>query len=214
LQFSFANGVFVEDSAGFKLTHPQFYFTHIARLRRLSRTLSRKQWRCVRCGEFYKSKPRRRKNEEPPHCRKCNSVLRLRPTANRIKARRTLARFHEHIRSKRDYFLWTVARFYAANYRVVTVPKWPLKEEIHYAVDSTTARKLCDSAYGRFIEMLKHKCKEFGTELIERKDKEWQRKTERAQEMRELENLQAVLRKARKALKYRNPALLHWRIPD
>jgi len=174
VKFAFSDGLFVEDSAGLRIPHPEFYFSHIGELRRLSRALSRK-------------KPRSR---------------------NRRKARHTLAKFHEHVSKKRDYFLWHVARYYASNYRVVVIPKWPLKEKIQYAVDSTTARKLCDSAYARFVEMLKHKCKEFGTELIERKDQRWQKELKRAMEVKGLESLQKILRKCRKAMKYRNPAHL------
>jgi transposase len=176
----FAEGLFIADSAGLRIPHPEFYFSHIERLRRLSRSLSRK-------------KP---------------------GSQNRRKARHTLAKFHEHIRRKRDYFLWHVARWYAANYRTVTIPKWPLKESIHYAVDSTTARKLCDSSYGRFVEMLRHKCNEFETELIERKDERWQNEKAKAGRVRELEQLQNVLTRSRKALRHRNPALLPWRKAD
>jgi transposase len=208
LKFAFTDGLFVQDSVGVKIPHPEFYFTHIGELRRLSRALSRKQFRCAACGEFYKSKPRRRKNEEPPTCRNCGVLLRLHATANRIKARHTLAMFHEHIRNKRDYFLWAVARLYAANYKIVTVPKWPLDKKIQYAVTSETARKLCDSAYGRFVEMLRHKCRELGTELIERKDVQWQEEMQKANQVQELEQLQVVLRKCRKALKYLDPRLL------
>ncbi len=167
LRFAFMDGLFITDSTGLQIPHPEFYFTSVKRLKRLSRSLSKK-------------KP---------------------GSNNRRKARHTLAKHHEHIRNKREYFLWSVARYYALNYGSVTVPKWPLEKKIQYAVSSRAARKLCDSAYGRFVEMIEHKCNELGTQFNQRKDAQWQIEIENLTEVAKREKLSVILRKAKKAVR-------------
>ncbi len=142
----FPGDVFMADSTGRIVEHPEFYGREIEVLRRLSRSLSRKHpahpgMKGQRKGDFR--------------------------GRNRLKAKRRLADWHEHIAAKRAYFLWAWARYYAANFREIIVPKWPLKQEIQYAMESKTARKLCDGAYGMFIKMLKQKSQEFGSKVIE-----------------------------------------------
>jgi transposase len=153
IEFIFADGLFLRDSDGREIEHPEFYWTEIAKVRRLSRSLSRK-------------KPGSR---------------------NRRKARRAMANWHERIANKRDYFLWHWARFYVTSYRQIIVPKWPLSKQIHYAVTSRQAMKLCDGAYARFLTMLRQKCEEFGTEFVERKDDRWEKEVIELTEVARLE---------------------------
>jgi len=119
---------------------------------------------------------------------------------NWYKARNTLIKWHERIENKRAYFLWNLARYYAKNFEKVTIQKWPLNKEIKYAIDNKTARRLCDGAYGKFIQMLKHKCNESGTEFIERKELSWQTEIERLTEQAKMEELTRVLRESKKAV--------------
>ncbi len=164
----FPGDVFLRDSLGNEIPHPEFYTRDIASLRRLSRAKDRKR----------------------PGSR------------NRRKARRQLARWHEHIANQRDAFLWPIARWYAMNFRRIEVPAWPLKTKIQYAFTSTKARKLCDASYGRFVTMLSQKCEEFKTELIVRKDEDqWQKEMWEAREVATLEAGTKLLHRGRRLVK-------------
>lgn len=172
LDFVFWGGVFLTDSEGREIPFPAFYWSQVETLRRLSRIKSRRQ-----------PKPGQRASR------------------NYRKARRALANWHEHITHKRDYWLWHLARFYALNCRQVVVPKWPLKGQIQYAVDSEEARALCDRSYGKFVAMLRQKCEEFGTEFVERKDSElWEQKVSQQREVAQLESLSKLLYRAKRRL--------------
>jgi len=119
---------------------------------------------------------------------------------NWLKARRALVKYQETTARKRDYFLWALARFYAAGYLKVEIPKWPLKEMIQYAATSSAARTLCDGAYGKFVAMLRHKCSEYETELLERKEEKWQERIRQLNEVARAEAIKPLLRKTRKML--------------
>ena len=185
ITFAFAGGVFLTDSDGLEIPFPQFYWSEIERLRRLSRSRSRKQ-------------PARPGKREDKSYR----------GRNLRKANRMLARWHERVARKRDYFLWHVALYYASRYQTVTVPQWPLKHEIHYAVTSKKAMKLCDAAYGTLIEKLRHKCREYGTELIVRKDEQWEREMQKLNEVARLEKTKVLGRRLRRALRNNDLAVL------
>jgi putative transposase len=158
--------VFLYDSEGFYVEHPEFYFSELSELQRLSRNLSRKKL----------------------------------GSRNRWKAKRTLRKWHDHIRNRRDYFLWGLARFYATNYKAVTVYERLWRYKIEYALTAHEAIRLCDGAYARFAQMLEHKCNEFGTSFILRKDQKWQREKEQLTERAKREALAQLLRKARRAV--------------
>lgn len=133
VRIEFPDKLFIRDSRGDVFEHPQFYFTHIEELRRLSRALSRK----------------------------------VKGSKNRKKARRTLAKFHDHIRNKRKYFLHKVANYYIINYDLIRIPKWPAKENIMHATNSRTAMKFCDASYALFIQILKHAASKSGKKIEE-----------------------------------------------
>lgn len=133
VKIGFENGLFLFDSEGGKIQHPEFYFTAIDELRRLGRSLSRK----------------------------------VKGSNNRKSARYTLKKWHERIANKRDYFLWQIANDYCNKYQTIEVPKLPLKEKIQQATTSRKAMKLCDAAYGLFIEKLKQKSEKNGNIIAE-----------------------------------------------
>ncbi len=133
VQIEFVDGLFLRDSHGREIPHPEFYFTHIDELRRLSRALSRKE----------------------------------KGSKNRRKARRTLAKFHEHIANKRKYFLWSIANEYVQQYDLIVIPKWPAKEKIMHATNSRTAMRFCDSAYALFLSILKQTAEKNGKKVEE-----------------------------------------------
>lgn len=207
IAFGWRENVFVIDSDGRKIDHPEFYTRQLDCLAYLNQKVARRlRWKCEDCKAInvkYKTVKRKKR------CMSCGSEnIHKYSSKNREKAKYTLSKFHEHIANKRSYFLWHVARMYAENYAKVIVQKWPLKKEIEYAVDNKTARRLCDGAYGKFIQHLKHKCNELGTEFIERKDLSWQKEIERLTEQANLETLARLLRQAKKTLKCQNPARL------
>ncbi len=204
IAFGLLNNMFIYDSTGFSIEHPEFYNNDLKRLAYLNRKVSRRtKWFCLNCKELndnYKTIWKGKK--KIINCIKCGSSdIIMKRSKNGMKAKRTLNKWHKHIARKRDYFLWHFARMYAENYEKVIVQKWPLKKEIQYAVNNKTARRLCDGAYGKFIDHLKFKCKELGTEFEERKDLQWQRTIERLTEQAKLEKLQRILRQARQAVK-------------
>lgn len=121
-------------------------------------------------------------------------------SVNRRKARALVAKWHEHIVAKRDAWLWQLARFYASSYQRITVPEWPLKEKIQYALTHQEARKLCDASYGRFIGMLRVKCEEFGTELISRRDEAWEAEVARLAHVARNERDRSFLRDVKRAI--------------
>jgi IS605 OrfB family transposase len=171
IELQFLDGVFIGDSDGRVIEHPEFYTREIRTLRRLNWSLSRKQ----------------------PGSR------------NRRKAKYRLAKWHEHIANKRAYFLWHIARFYAANYERIVVPKLPLSRMVHYAIESKKARKLCDAAYASFVQKLRHKCNEFGREFVERKDDElWRKEIEKCTEVARMERVRKMVYKGRKIIKSGN----------
>ena len=206
--FEFTNGEFIRDSRGKWFYQPEFFFSGINRLRMLNRAVNRKKRQCAKCGMYYSESELYRKDAKGKKrrlilkCRQCNERLDLRNSANRDKALKTLAKWHEHIRQKRDYYLWHIARYYAANYDRVTVLEVPLKDKIHYAVDSKAARKLCDAAYGKFIKMLEHKCAELNCQFEMRKDVKWQEEKRKAVQVAKRESLSKILRRAKTAVKY------------
>ncbi len=156
--------------------------------------------RDIRCPEFYWT--------EIDTLRRLARALSRKElgSKNRRKARRSIANWHEHIASKRDYWLWGLARFYAMHYAKIIVPVWPLKQQIHYAVTSRAAMKLCDGAYGKFLGMLKQKCEEFGSKVEPRKDQEqWEIEMRRLTEVARLEALSPLLRKTKRTWKSQNP---------
>ena len=176
IAFGLRDNLFIVDSNGMKIEHPEFYTSCLERLVYLNQKLARRtRWQCNDCRKInnkYKTSKRKKL------CLSCGSEsIFMCCSKNRDKADYTLAKFHEHVANKRSYFLWHLARMYAENYKKVIVQKWPLKKEIEYAVDNKTARKLCDGAYGKFVQYLKHKCNELGTEFIERKDLSWQKRS-------------------------------------
>ncbi|MCJ7778045.1 MAG: hypothetical protein MUP16_07020 [Sedimentisphaerales bacterium] len=205
IAFGLRDNIFIIDSAGFIIEHPEFYGNDLGRLERLNQSLSIKtKWHCKDCG---KTNEKYRSNKKGKYCIDCQSEnITKYCSKNWFKARYTLRKWHEHIENKRDYFLWNLARYYAENFERVTIQKWPLNKEIEYAIDNKTARKLCDGAYGKFVQMLKHKCNELGTEYIERKDLSWQKEIERLTEQAKLEKLLTVLREAKKAVKRKSHA--------
>ena len=180
----FPGDVFLCDSTGREVEHPEFYFSEIDTLRRLSRSLSRKH------------------QTSPGMKGKREGDFRGR---NRRKARVALAKWHEHISAKRDHFLWEQARYYAMNFQQIIVPKWPLKAKIQYAVESRTAMKLLDGSYGKFIGMLKQKAEEFGSEVVEQKNESiWRVEMDLLNRVKRFEETKAVLLKVKKAVKYDN----------
>lgn len=176
----FPGDVFLCDSTGLEVPHPEFHFSEIDELRRLSRSLSRKQY------------------ARPGHNGKRDGDFRGR---NRGRAKRALANWHEHIAAKRDHFLWAWARYYASRFLMIEVPEWPLKQEIQYAVESRTAMRLCDAAYGRFISMLKQKAQEFGAEVVPHRDEDlWREELAIFRRVAHSEAERALLYKMRKAV--------------
>jgi len=143
-----------------------FYTNRLKRLAYLNQKCARRlKWECGDCKERsskYKMISRKKKV-----CFVCGSDN-IHPyhSNNWKKAKYTLAKFHEHLKNKRDNFLWLIARHYAEKYDIITVPNWPLKKQIEYAVDNKTAIRLTDGAYGKFVKMLEHKCNEFDSQLI------------------------------------------------
>jgi len=205
IAFGLRDNIFLIDSEGFLVEHPEFYTSQLEKLERLNQNLSRKmKWYCKDCK---KTNAKYKSDKKGKYCIDCGSKnISKHCSKNWYKARHTLRKWHEHIENKRAYFLWNLARFYAENYQKVTIQKWPLSKEIEYAIDNKTARKLCDGAYGKFVEMLKHKCNELGTEFIERKDLSWQKEIERITEQAKMQQLQKVLRKVKTAVKKNCPA--------
>lgn len=186
VQIYFPDDGFIVDSAGFEIPHPEFYTSEIAKLRRLSRSLSRKQ--------------KRSPNAEPDGSTNRGGAQ---PCLgrNRRRARRALAKWHERIAAKRDYFLWHVANYYARNYREVTVWTRPAKPPIQYAVTSQTARRLCDGAYAKFVNMLKQKCEQYESVIEIKENQEWQEQKETLTEVARIEAIQPILRKAKRAVR-------------
>jgi len=186
VEIYFPDDGFVVDSAGFEIPHPEFYTSEIARLRRLSRSLSRKH--------------KRSPNAEP-----IGSTSRggTQPCLgrNRRRARRALAKWHERIAAKRDYFLWHVANYYARNYREVTVWTRPARPPIQYAITSQAARRLCDAAYAKFLNMLKQKCEQYETVIEIKENPKWEEEKETLTEVARIEAIQPILRKAKRAVR-------------
>jgi len=189
VEIFFPDNGFVADSRGFEIPHPEFYTAEIATLRRLSRSLSRKQKKTPNAHPNGSTKGG---GEQPCLGR------------NRRRARRALAKWHERIASKREYFLWHVANYYARNYRRVTVWTRPAKPPIQYALTSKTARRLCDGAYAKFLNMLKQKCEQYGRMIEVKEDPEWQKQKETLTEVARLEAIQPILRKAKRAVRRNN----------
>jgi hypothetical protein len=127
---------------------------------------------------------------------------------NWFKAKRRLANFHEHVMAQRDYFLWNLARFYAGNYKTVIVYEKMWKYKIEYARTGDEAIRLCDGAYAKFVAMLRHKCNEFGTKLIERKDEQWDQQAKELIEIAETEGLSKLIRRLSRILRQPSPAHL------
>lgn len=205
IAFGLRANVFIADSDGFIVEHPEFYTSDIVTLERLNQSLRRKtKWLCNGCDRLNE---KYRSDKKGKYCIDCGSESISKSCSNNwYKARHTLRKWHEKIKNKRAYYLWHQARFYAENYERVTIQKWPLSKEIEYSTDNKTARKLCDGAYGLFVKMLKHKCNELGTEFIERKDLSWQKEIERITEQAKMQQLLKVLRKAKAAVKRNYPA--------
>lgn len=200
IAFGLRDNVFIVDTDGRKIDHPEFYVKCLERLEYLNRKLARRtRWICGDCGkvnEKYKTVKRKKT------CLDCGSEsVKKHCSKNWYKARDTLRKHHEHIAKKREYWLWHLARYYADNYEKVTIQKWPLSKEIEYAIDGKAAINLIDGAYGKFCQMLKFKCQETGTELIERKDLLWQKQIENLTQKAKTEGLQSILRQARQAVK-------------
>jgi len=183
----FPDGDFILDSRGRSVPHPAFYETEIETLRRLNRNLSHK-----------KEARKKRTAEEKA---KMRALPRYRRDRNIKKARYTLAKWHDHIARRRDYFLWQQANYYAQNFGRVTLYTRPAKLPIQYAVTSDEARKLCDAAYARLTTMLKQKCEEYETELIIKENPEWPKQKEQLTEVAKMERLQPIVRKTRRALR-------------
>ncbi|HIJ70673.1 MAG TPA: transposase [Planctomycetes bacterium] len=173
VEIYFPPDTFIKDSVGLEIDFPEFYFSRIGTLKKLSRALSKKKG-----------------------------------SKNRRKARYMVAKWHEKTANKRAYFLWQIVFYYTNNYSEIIVPKLPLKYRIQYATTSKKAMKLCDASYGLFMNMLRQKCKEKGVTFIERKDEEWGRQINKAEQAAQMEHAQKLLRKAKKAMKYQNPAHL------
>ncbi|MCF7796003.1 transposase [Patescibacteria group bacterium] len=133
VKIDFPDYLFLEDSYGNKIKHPEFYFNEINELRRLSRALSRKE----------------------------------KGSKNYKKAKYTLHKWHEKISNKRKYFLWEIANKYTKEYDKIEVPKVPLKKKIEQATNSRAAQRLCDAAYGIFVETLHQKAEENQCNIIE-----------------------------------------------
>ena len=204
IAFGLLDNMFIYDSTGFTIEHPEFYTSDLPRLAYLNQKLARRtKWYCPECKQTnnnYKTLWRGKKKKSV--CINCDSRdIIMDRSDNGWKAKHTLSKWHEHIERKRDYFLWHLARMYAENFETVIVQKWPLKKEIQYAVNNKTAKRLCDGAYGKFIHHLKFKCEELGTEFIERKDLQWQQTIDRLTEQAKMENLQKILRQARQAVR-------------
>jgi len=174
-------------------------------LERLNQSLSRKtRWMCRNCGKLGE---KYRSDKKGKYCIDCGSDrISKYSSKNWYKARHTIRKWHERIANKRAYYLWNLARFYAGNYKRVIINKWPIAKEIEYATDNKTARKLCDGAYGLFVNMLKHKCNELGTEFIIRKDLSWQNEIDRITEQAKMEQLEKLLRETKKTVKRNNRA--------
>ena len=203
IAFGWAHNVFIIDSEGQMIEHPEFYVSCLDRLAYLNRKCARRLlWICKDC-KAEKNKYRIVKKKK--QCIECGSEnIYKYCSKNWHKAKYTLAKYHEHIANKREYFIWHIVRYYADNYDIVTINKWPLKKQIEYSVDSKTARNLVDGAYGKFIAHLKFKCKELGKEFIERKDLQWQKVVSNAMEVAETEQLKKMIRETKKAIKWPN----------
>lgn len=158
---------FLIDSEGGFVEFPEFYFSEIAELRRLNRSLSRKE----------------------------------KASNSRKKAKRALARWHEKIANRRDNFIKNKAFYYAENYDIIEISVLPYKNMIQYAGSSEKAMKLCDASRSKFTQALKFKCLEKGTILIERKDEQWQQQKEKSLETAKMQELQRLLRQAKRAVK-------------
>jgi len=197
--FGWRQNMFLIDSDGRAIEHPEFYTNQLGRLAYLNQKLARRtRWKCRDCGEI-NEKYRTAKRKKT--CLSCDSEN-IEPyrSKNWYKAKHTLAKFHEHLAEKRSYFLWNLARYYVDRYDKIVVNKWPMKQAIEYAVEHKTARKLCDGAYSKFIHMLKHKCNEFGKEFEERKDLLWQKEVDRLMDVAETESLRRMIRLTRTAI--------------
>jgi len=183
----FPDGAFLCDSRGRTVNHPAFYQRQIATLRRLSRSLSRKL--------------EARKHRTAAERERIAALPRWQRDRNIFKARRRLARWHEHVAAKRTDFLWRLAREYAERFDAVTLYTRPAKTPIQYAITSNTALRLCDAAYGRFETMLRQKCQQFGTELTIKENPTWPQQKETLRQARQWQDLGKALRTAKSALK-------------
>ncbi len=132
-----------------------------------------------------------------------------RGSRNRAKARKTLAKWHRHIAGQREYYLHSIVDHYVKNYGRISLEDIPVKVQIQYAITNEKARKSCDAAYGMFIAMMEHKCREHQILLTRFKDEEkWHSKRTLAKEVAELEQAQRVRRKAQQVLRRQSPMLL------
>jgi len=86
---------------------------------------------------------------------------------NYKKAKYTLHKWHEKISNKRKYFLYEIANKYTKEYHEIKIPKISLKKEIQQATNSKAAQRLCDAAYGIFIQLLHDKAEENQCNIIE-----------------------------------------------
>ena len=182
IEFLFWSGKFLRDSDGLEIPFPEFYWRDIEKLRELSRQFSAKK----------NARHEKRDGLGEKEFR----------GRNRLKAKRRLARWHEHKANKRLYWIWHVVGYYVANYRRIVIPKWPIKKEIEYALTNKDARTLCDGSYGKFVKCLKQKAGQFGVEVIEVKDERYEQEIARLLRVKENEDHRQLLRETRKAVKH------------
>lgn len=150
------------------------------------------------------------KRTEPQIKRLCRIKDRRKKGGRRRKmAVRTLAKCHRHIKYRRDYELWAIALYYAKNYKRIVLYTRPFKLAMQYAVNREEAKLTADNARGRFIDMLEHKCNEWGTILtIVKDEKLWQTEIKKRTAVAKGLKLLKIIRRAKRAVKYNCRGLL------
>lgn len=179
------NDIFIADSDGKVVLHPEFYEEYIAIIRRVSRKMSRQI------------------EQKKKEGRKANSN-------SYKKTKRIMGKLHRKVAAKRNYFLECLVDEYVRNYHSITIQKRPLKQQIQFATTSKRARKLCDAAYGRFEGLMKNKCREYGVTLQEIKDENiWEMAKSLSGQSVKNKKVKMLAGKAKKKIKYQTKGKDH-----